>query len=139
PHQIGPSYFSSAIEVMHLIREAVCRHPDGKIMVTGLEPGLEDFVLTPGKYYWEAVGFPQDTEQVFDKLKWDSDKCINWLRENNIKIISVNVAYGASICFLREKENSERFWKLIDGNPQVFKRIGSPKGRFKYRTVYEIL
>ena len=108
-------------------------------MVTGIEPGLEDFVLTPGRYYWDAIGFPQYIEQIFNNFKWDNDKCINWLRENNIKILSVNVPYGAPIYFLQESENYKRFWTLIDSNPQVFKKIGSPKGRFKYRTVYEIL
>jgi hypothetical protein len=132
-------YFRGSQEHMRLVKGAISRYPEGRVMVTGIEPGLDDLVLAPGRYYWKALALPQQVEQDFDRVAWDWKECIDLLRNYKVRVISISVPPHARIPFMSKEENGHRFWELLAGNPGVFRKVGSPKGYYHYRSVYEVL
>ncbi len=107
-------------------------------MVTGLEPGLEDLIYVDKYYYWEAEFLPLGVELEFDKLGWNPEKCVEYLRKHDIRLISISFPFGSRIHFMNDQNNSDRFWNMIETSPQYFVKRSRLNGRYKYRSIYEV-
>lgn len=128
--------FKASMEFATMIAKAVKENPESTVMMMGLEPGLDCMVLTPGRYYWDCRALPMDLEIDLENLGWDTDKCLEYLRRNNIRIIPCSVNQGLRIPFMAHASNSDKFWAFIDDAGSAIRDMGEPKDYYLRRKLY---
>ena len=131
--------FAGSVNYMRLMQDTLAANSGAKVLVTGLEPGLDDFALAPGYYFWTAASLAGETERVFQAFGWDPEKCARYLRSRGVTIISFAQIEGGAIRFLADPSSSARFWALVRDNPGLFTLVGKPEGYYSYRSVYRVL